>query len=98
MTADLKAHADRLRELHHAREMLVLPNVWDAASAKIVAEAGLPWSPPPAQRSRRCPDGEGAPWQEMFAQPGGLPRRGSAAQPMASSTNAVRVPLSPPRE
>jgi len=54
MTADLKAHADRLRELHHAREMLVLPNVWDAASSKIVAEAGLPWSPPPAQRSRRC--------------------------------------------
>src|SRR6266516_4125905 len=42
MTADLKAHADRLRELHHAEEMLVLPNVWDAASAKIVAEAGFP--------------------------------------------------------
>ena len=42
MTADLKAHAGRLRELHHAGEMLVLPNVWDAASAKIVAEAGFP--------------------------------------------------------
>ena len=26
MTADLKAHADRLRELHHADRMLVLPN------------------------------------------------------------------------
>ena len=39
MTADLKAHADRLRELHHAGEMLVLPNVWDAASAKIAALA-----------------------------------------------------------
>ena len=33
MIADLKARADRLRELHHADEMLVLPNVWDAASA-----------------------------------------------------------------
>ena len=42
MIADLKARADRLRELHHAGEMLVLPNVWDAASAKIVAEAGFP--------------------------------------------------------
>jgi 2-methylisocitrate lyase-like PEP mutase family enzyme len=31
MTADLKAHADRLRELHQADEMLVPPNVWDAA-------------------------------------------------------------------
>jgi 2-methylisocitrate lyase-like PEP mutase family enzyme len=29
MIADLKARADRLRELHHASEMLVLPNVWD---------------------------------------------------------------------
>jgi len=42
MTADLKARADRLRELHHAGEMLVLPNVWDAASANIVAEADSP--------------------------------------------------------
>ncbi len=42
MIADPKARADRLRELHHADEMLVLPNVWDAASAKIVAEAGFP--------------------------------------------------------
>ena len=38
---DLKARADRLRELHTGR-MLVLPNVWDAASATIVAEAGFP--------------------------------------------------------
>jgi len=29
------------RELHHAAEMLVLPNVWDVASAKLVEAAGF---------------------------------------------------------
>jgi 2-methylisocitrate lyase-like PEP mutase family enzyme len=70
MTADLKAHAGRLRELHHAAEMLVLPNVWDAASAKIVAEAGFPvvaTASAAISAMLGYPDGEGAPWQEMFA-------------------------------
>jgi 2-methylisocitrate lyase-like PEP mutase family enzyme len=76
MTADLKAHADRLRELHHADEMLVLPNVWDAASAKIVAEAGFPvvaTASAAISAMLGYPDGEGAPWQEMFAAAGGGP-------------------------
>ncbi len=34
-----KAH--RFRELHHGPPVLVLPNVWDAASAKMVARAGF---------------------------------------------------------
>src|SRR5258708_5109198 len=70
MSADLRAHADRLRELHHAGEMLVLPNVWDAASAKIVAEAGFPvvaTASAAISAMLGFPDGEGAPWQEMFA-------------------------------
>ena len=70
MSADLKAHADRLRGLHHAGEMLVLPNVWDAASAKIVAEAGFPvvaTASAAISAMLGYPDGEGAPWQEMFA-------------------------------
>jgi 2-methylisocitrate lyase-like PEP mutase family enzyme len=33
--------ADRLRALHHAREPLVLPNIWDAGSARLVQEAGF---------------------------------------------------------
>jgi 2-methylisocitrate lyase-like PEP mutase family enzyme len=45
MTADLKAHAGRLRELHHAGEMLVLPNVRDAASATIVGPPRQVWRP-----------------------------------------------------
>ena len=73
MTADLKARAGRLRELHHAGEMLVLPNVWDAASAKIVAEAGFPviaTASAAISAMLGYPDGEGAPWQEMFAAAG----------------------------
>ncbi|WP_460523211.1 isocitrate lyase/phosphoenolpyruvate mutase family protein [Flindersiella endophytica] len=38
---DLKARAERLRELHGG-DLLVLPNVWDATSASIVAGAGFP--------------------------------------------------------
>jgi len=77
MTADLKAHADNLRELHHAGEMLVLPNVWDAASAKIVAEAGFPvvaTASAAISAMLGYPDGEGAPWQEMFAAAGRVAR------------------------
>ncbi len=37
----LAAKANLFRELHHAPEMLVLPNVWDVASAKLVEAAGF---------------------------------------------------------
>ncbi|MGK5557734.1 isocitrate lyase/PEP mutase family protein [Actinomadura kijaniata] len=77
MTTELKAHADTLRALHHADEMLVLPNVWDAASAKIVAEAGFPavaTASAAVSAMLGFPDGEGAPWQEMFAAAGRVAR------------------------
>jgi 2-methylisocitrate lyase-like PEP mutase family enzyme len=77
MTADLKTHADRLRALHHADEMLVLANVWDAASATIVAEAGFPavaTASAAISAMLGYPDGEGAPWQEMFAAAGRVAR------------------------
>jgi 2-methylisocitrate lyase-like PEP mutase family enzyme len=73
---DLKARADRLRELHHG-QMLVLPNVWDAASATIVAEAGFPAIATASAAIAAMlgyPDGEGAPWQEMFAAAGRVAR------------------------
>ena len=38
----LSTHAERLRELHHSDALLVLPNVWDVASARLVADAGFP--------------------------------------------------------
>lgn len=37
-----KAKAEAFLAMHHAREILVLPNCWDAGSALILAEAGFP--------------------------------------------------------
>ncbi|GCE28782.1 carboxyvinyl-carboxyphosphonate phosphorylmutase [Dictyobacter alpinus] len=45
VSIDLKIQrerAQRLRQLHHDPQLLVLPNVWDAASARIVEQAGFP--------------------------------------------------------
>ncbi|MRH86864.1 isocitrate lyase/phosphoenolpyruvate mutase family protein [Nocardia sp. SYP-A9097] len=73
---DLKAQAQTLRELHTG-EMLVLPNVWDAASAEIVAEAGFPVIATASNAISAMlgyPDGEGAPWREMFAAAGRIAR------------------------
>ena len=41
MTTTVATLATRLLELHHTGSTLVLPNVWDAWSAKVVAEAGF---------------------------------------------------------
>ena len=38
----LRERADRLRELHRPGRPLVLVNAWDAATARLVAEAGAP--------------------------------------------------------
>ncbi|MCC7400255.1 MAG: isocitrate lyase/phosphoenolpyruvate mutase family protein [Chitinophagaceae bacterium] len=34
--------AEKFHSLHHAEEMLVLPNAWDSASARIFQESGFP--------------------------------------------------------
>ncbi len=42
MSESLKAKAEALLALHHGERPLVLPNVWDAGSAKIIGNAGFP--------------------------------------------------------
>jgi 2-methylisocitrate lyase-like PEP mutase family enzyme len=57
--------------------MLVLPNVWDAASAAVVVEAGFPVVATASAAISAMlghPDGEGAPWEEMFAAAGRVAR------------------------
>ncbi|HXN47023.1 MAG TPA: isocitrate lyase/phosphoenolpyruvate mutase family protein, partial [Bryobacteraceae bacterium] len=34
--------AAQLRALHHGPSILVLPNAWDAASARVIEDAGFP--------------------------------------------------------
>jgi 2-methylisocitrate lyase-like PEP mutase family enzyme len=67
---DLAARADALRALHRPGRPLVLPNVWDAASAGVVAAAGFPalaTSSAAVAASLGWADGEQLPPDEMFA-------------------------------
>ncbi|WP_141578979.1 isocitrate lyase/phosphoenolpyruvate mutase family protein [Actinomadura sp. WMMA1423] len=66
-------NAARLRELHRPGDPLLLPNVWDAGSAKIVQEAGFPalaTASAAVSAMLGYPDHEGAPVEEMFAAAG----------------------------
>lgn len=61
--------AQRLLELHHGETPLVLVNVWDAASACIVEQAGFPaiaTSSAALANSLGCPDGQKLQWHEML--------------------------------
>jgi 2-methylisocitrate lyase-like PEP mutase family enzyme len=62
--------AARLRELHLDGRLLVLPNAWDAASARVFAGAGFPalaTASYAVSHSLGYEDGEGTPPEEMFA-------------------------------
>ena len=75
--------AQRLLELHRGETPLVLVNVWDAASAGIVEQAGFPaiaTSSAALANSLGCPDGQKLQWHEMLG----------AIRRIASS---VRVPV-----
>jgi len=68
--ARLAAHAERLRALHRGPQPLLLPNAWDVASARVVAEAGFPavaTTSSGVAASLGYPDGEQAPAEEMLA-------------------------------
>jgi 2-methylisocitrate lyase-like PEP mutase family enzyme len=68
--ASLPERAERLRALHTPGQPLVLPNVWDAASAKVVVEAGFPalaTTSSGVSAALGWADGEHTPPAEMFA-------------------------------
>jgi 2-methylisocitrate lyase-like PEP mutase family enzyme len=63
-------NAAAFRALHAAPEILLLPNVWDAASARIIEAAGFPaiaTSSAGVAFSLGYPDGQKIPKEEMFA-------------------------------
>jgi 2-methylisocitrate lyase-like PEP mutase family enzyme len=69
-TMSLIDKAVRLRELHRGGRLLVLPNAWDAASARVLADAGFPalaTASYAVSHSLGYEDGEGSPPEEMFA-------------------------------
>ena len=67
---DLASRCDRLRSLHVPGDPLVLPNAWDAASAKAVVAAGFPvvaTTSAGVAAALGYEDHEGAPAEEMLA-------------------------------
>ncbi len=67
---DLTAKADALRQFHHADTPLILPNIWDAGSARLVADRGFPaiaTTSSGVAESLGFTDGENAPAAEVFA-------------------------------
>jgi 2-methylisocitrate lyase-like PEP mutase family enzyme len=61
--------AQQLRALHHAPEPLVLPNAWDAATARNVVDAGFPavaTTSSGVSAALGYADGEHTPADEMF--------------------------------
>ncbi len=66
----LTAAARRFRAAHHGQQPLVLPNVWDCASARVFAEAGfdaLATSSGAVAATLGYADGQRTPAAEMFA-------------------------------
>jgi 2-methylisocitrate lyase-like PEP mutase family enzyme len=70
VTNDLESKCDLLRSLHRPGAPLVLPNAWDAATARAVAAAGFPavaTTSAAVAAALGYDDHEGAPAGEMFA-------------------------------
>ena len=62
--------ADRLRQLHFGPRLLLLPNAWDVASARIFEEAGFPaigTTSAGIAASLGYPDGQRIPREEMLS-------------------------------
>jgi 2-methylisocitrate lyase-like PEP mutase family enzyme len=69
-TPTLAAQAERLRDLHRGERPLVLPNPWDATSARVLADAGFPAlasSSAAVAQALGGADGDRTPAKEMFA-------------------------------
>lgn len=67
---DLESRCDLLRSLHRPGDPLVLPNAWDAATARAVAAAGFPavaTTSAAVAAALGYDDHEGAPASEMLA-------------------------------
>jgi 2-methylisocitrate lyase-like PEP mutase family enzyme len=70
MNQDLARRADRLRQLHAGTKPLVLPNAWDAASARAFAALNVPaiaTTSAGVAESLGYEDGEAAPVEAMLA-------------------------------
>lgn len=78
VSSDTVVKAERLRQLHTAGPLLVLPNAWDAGSARVFAAAGYPalaTTSAGVAFSLGYPDGERITRDDMLAAVGRIVRR-----------------------
>jgi 2-methylisocitrate lyase-like PEP mutase family enzyme len=64
------AKAERFRAMHRGPHLLLLPNAWDALSARTIVDAGFPaiaTTSGGVAWALGYPDGEAAPWDEVVA-------------------------------
>src|SRR4051812_15966311 len=76
-------NAERLRALHKGPSILVLPNAWDAASARLIEAEGFPaiaTTSAGVAASLGYPDGGIVPWREMI-------------EAVARIARAVKIPV-----
>src|SRR5579864_2031366 len=69
MMASQKEKAQVFRELHHRKEILILPNAWDVPSARVFEDAGFPavaTSSAGVMVSLGYPDGEAISREQYF--------------------------------
>ncbi len=81
--------ADLFRARHRSRPILLLPNVWDAMSARLFAAAGfdaVATTSAGVAWALGYPDGESAPWQEVLAATARIVR--SAGVPVTADIEA----------
>ncbi len=68
--AEQAAKAERFRAMHRGPRLLLLPNAWDAISARLIVDAGfaaIATTSGGVAWALGYPDGEAAPWDEVVA-------------------------------
>jgi 2-methylisocitrate lyase-like PEP mutase family enzyme len=93
--SELAELASRLRALHQAGEPLVLPNAWDAATARAVVEAGfaaVATTSSGVSSALGYQDGEHTPASEMFAAIGRVTRVAESVPVTADIESGYRLP------
>lgn len=82
-TVELARKAEAFRQMHSAKDILLLPNAWDVATARIIEQAGFPavaTTSAGVAFALGHPDGEKIPREEMLAA-------------IARIAHAVKVPV-----
>ena len=73
--------AELFRAMHHGPRLLLLPNAWDAISARVIVDAGFPaiaTTSGGVAWTLGYPDGEAAPWDDVVAATARIARAVSA--------------------